>query len=56
VVLRDVEGLSTREAAQALGLQEAGFKSRLHRGRLALRRDVGNYLLGKGVDVPRAIG
>ncbi len=37
VVLRDVEGLSTREAASVLELGEAAFKSRLHRGRLALR-------------------
>ena len=37
VVLRDVEGLSTREAASVLQLGEAAFKSRLHRGRLALR-------------------
>jgi RNA polymerase sigma-70 factor, ECF subfamily len=44
VVLRDVEGLSTTEAAQALGLREAAFKSRLHRGRMALRREVAGYL------------
>jgi RNA polymerase sigma-70 factor (ECF subfamily) len=37
VVLRDVEGLSTREAASVLELREPAFKSRLHRGRLALR-------------------
>ncbi len=37
VVLRDVEGLSTRQAAAILDLGEAAFKSRLHRGRLALR-------------------
>jgi RNA polymerase sigma-70 factor, ECF subfamily len=37
VVLRDVEGLSTREAASVLEIGEAAFKSRLHRGRLALR-------------------
>ena len=37
VLLRDVEGLSTTEAAQTLELGEAAFKSRLHRGRLALR-------------------
>lgn len=37
VVLRDVEGLSTREAASVLELGEAAFKSRLHRGRIALR-------------------
>ncbi len=38
VVLRDVEGLSTREVAATLGLAEEAVKSRLHRGRLALRR------------------
>jgi RNA polymerase sigma-70 factor (ECF subfamily) len=37
VVLRDVEGLSTRQAAGILDLGEAAFKSRLHRGRMALR-------------------
>lgn len=37
VVLRDIEGLSTQEAASVLELGEAAFKSRLHRGRLALR-------------------
>ena len=44
VVLRDVEGLSTSEAAEVLGLREAAFKSRLHRGRMALRADVAAYL------------
>ena len=44
VVLRDIEGLSTAEAAQALGVQEAAFKSRLHRGRLALRGYVSEYI------------
>ena len=37
VVLRDIEGLSTREAAAVLDLGEPAFKSRLHRGRIALR-------------------
>ncbi len=50
VVLRDIEGLSTTEAAEVLGLHEAAFKSRLHRGRMALRRDVANYVLGEDVD------
>ena len=44
VVLRDIEGLSTTEAAEALGLREAAFKSRLHRGRLALRQELTAYL------------
>jgi RNA polymerase sigma-70 factor (ECF subfamily) len=41
VVLRDVEGLSTEEAASVLELGEAAFKSRLHRGRMALRALIG---------------
>lgn len=38
VVLRDVEGLTNEEAAGLLGLELRNFKSRLHRGRMALRR------------------
>ncbi len=37
VVLRDVEGLSAEEAARVLGLDVPALKSRLHRGRAALR-------------------
>ena len=37
VVLRDVEGLSTAEAATVLGCNERALKSRLHRGRVLLR-------------------
>jgi RNA polymerase sigma-70 factor (ECF subfamily) len=44
VVLRDIAGLSTAEAAEALGLREAAFKSRLHRGRMALRRELGGHI------------
>jgi len=43
VVLRDVEGLSTREAAEALGIDERALKSRLHRGRMALRRELDSF-------------
>jgi RNA polymerase sigma-70 factor (ECF subfamily) len=38
VVLRDVEGLTNEEAADVLGIGVRNFKSRLHRGRMALRR------------------
>ena len=44
VVLRDIERLSTAQAAEILGLREAAFKSRLHRGRMALRADVARYV------------
>jgi RNA polymerase sigma-70 factor (ECF subfamily) len=36
-VLRDIEGVSTKEAAAALGITESAVKVRLHRARLALR-------------------
>jgi RNA polymerase sigma-70 factor, ECF subfamily len=44
VVLRDIEGLSTDEAAAAAGLRQAAFKSRLHRGRMQLRALLEPYL------------
>jgi RNA polymerase sigma-70 factor (ECF subfamily) len=44
VVLRDIEGLSTEEAAAACGIRVAAFKSRLHRGRMALRGLLEPYL------------
>lgn len=42
-LLRDVEELSTRETAQALGISEALVKVRLHRARLALREQLAAY-------------
>jgi RNA polymerase sigma-70 factor (ECF subfamily) len=45
VILRDVEGLSTVEAAEVMGIGEAAFKSRLHRARLALRRALDEHFL-----------
>jgi RNA polymerase sigma-70 factor, ECF subfamily len=44
VVLRDIEGLSTEQAAAAAGLRQAAFKSRLHRGRMQLRALLEPYL------------
>jgi len=43
VTLRDVDGLSTVEAAEALGIGERALKSRLHRGRMALREKLDHY-------------
>jgi RNA polymerase sigma-70 factor, ECF subfamily len=43
LILRDVEGLSTQEAAEVMELGEAAFKSRLHRARLAVRRALDDY-------------
>jgi RNA polymerase sigma-70 factor, ECF subfamily len=45
LILRDVEGLSTHDAAEVMELGEAAFKSRLHRARLAVRRAVDDYYL-----------
>lgn len=43
VLLRDVEGLSTRETAEALRLGNSAVKMRLHRARLALREHLSIY-------------
>ncbi|MGB0092774.1 MAG: sigma-70 family RNA polymerase sigma factor [Solirubrobacteraceae bacterium] len=44
VVLRDIEGLSTEDAAEIVGVRQAAFKSRLHRGRMQLRALLEPYL------------
>jgi RNA polymerase sigma-70 factor, ECF subfamily len=44
VILRDIEGLSTSEAAAAMEMSEAAVKSRLHRGRALLRHFLQDYL------------
>jgi RNA polymerase sigma-70 factor, ECF subfamily len=38
VVMREMDGLSTKEVAEITGLSEANVKTRLHRARLMLRR------------------
>jgi RNA polymerase sigma-70 factor (ECF subfamily) len=40
VFLREMEGLSTREVAQVLKMSEPNVKMRLHRARLALRKQL----------------
>src|SRR6516165_2495951 len=45
LVLRDVEGLSTQEAAEVAGIGEAAFKSRLHQARLRVRAAIGDEAL-----------
>ena len=44
LVLRDVEGLSAEETAQAVGLSVAAVKSRLHRARVFVRKELTTYL------------
>jgi len=48
VLLRDVENLSTSETAHVLDLTEDVVKTRLHRGRLALRQKLDEYLRTAG--------
>ena len=43
-VLRDMEGLSTREVAQALEISESNVKIRLMRARLAIRDFLGTFI------------
>jgi RNA polymerase sigma-70 factor (ECF subfamily) len=43
IVLRDVEGFSTQEAAEILGLSATNIKVRLHRARLFLREALKTY-------------
>jgi len=49
-VLRDVDGLSTEEAAEALELSVPAIKSRLLRARLQLRDKLTRYFKRKGDD------
>ena len=51
VVLRDIEGLSTEEASNRLHLMDQTLKSRLHRGRVMLRRRLQPY--GRGLSLHR---
>jgi RNA polymerase sigma-70 factor (ECF subfamily) len=42
-LIRDVEGLSTEETAEVLGISMPTVKTRLHRARIALREAIGKY-------------
>ena len=46
-LVRDVDGLSTEETAEALGLSIPTVKTRLHRARMALREAIGGHF-GRG--------
>jgi len=43
LLMRDVEGLSTRETAEALEIGQSAVKMRLHRARMALRHHLADY-------------
>jgi RNA polymerase sigma-70 factor, ECF subfamily len=46
VLLRDIHGLTTEEASAVLRVKPQTLKSRLHRGRLILRKHLGNFAGG----------
>src|SRR5262245_39712121 len=46
VLLRDIHGLSTEEASAVLKVKPQTLKSRLHRGRLILRKHLGDFAGG----------
>ncbi len=52
IVLRDVEGLSTQEAAEIAGVGQAAFKSRLHQARLRVRAAIGDEALAAPAGKP----
>jgi RNA polymerase sigma-70 factor (ECF subfamily) len=46
VMLRDIHGMSTEEASAMLRVKDQTLKSRLHRGRLILRRQLADFAGG----------
>ena len=52
VMLRDLQGLSTEEASARLRVKDQTLKSRLHRGRLILRRQLADF--ADGLELHRA--
>jgi RNA polymerase sigma-70 factor (ECF subfamily) len=54
LVLRDVEGRSTRQIAETLGLSVPTVKTRVHRARLFLRKRLGHFMTT--MDATTAIG
>jgi RNA polymerase sigma-70 factor, ECF subfamily len=46
VVLRDIQGMSTEEASAVLQVKDQTLKSRLHRGRLILRKQLADFAGG----------
>ena len=46
VMLRDIQGMSTEEASAMLHVKDQTLKSRLHRGRLILRKQLADFAGG----------
>jgi len=46
VMLRDIQGMSTEEASELLRVKDQTLKSRLHRGRLILRKQLADFAGG----------
>jgi RNA polymerase sigma-70 factor (ECF subfamily) len=52
VMLRDIHGMSTEEASAVLHVKDQTLKSRLHRGRLILRRQLADFAGGLALHRP----
>ena len=52
VMLRDIQGMSTEEASAVLHVKDQTLKSRLHRGRVILRKQLADF--ADGVSLHRA--
>jgi RNA polymerase sigma-70 factor (ECF subfamily) len=55
VLLRDIHGLSTEEASAILKVKPQTLKSRLHRGRLILRKHLGDFASGVSLHTREAV-
>src|SRR5215471_12667743 len=52
VMLRDIQGMSTEEASAMLRVKDQTLKSRLHRGRLILRKQLADFAGGLAMHRP----
>ena len=52
VMLRDIQGMSTEEASAMLHVKDQTLKSRLHRGRLILRKQLTDFAGGLAMHRP----
>jgi RNA polymerase sigma-70 factor (ECF subfamily) len=55
VVLRDIQGMSTEQASKVLRVKPQTLKSRLHRGRLILRRALAEFAGGVALHARDAV-